>query len=179
MSQLNIANRVRTAINSRLSNVTNGFNPCFAAAAAAYSTTPFAIDFSQPSKNFFQGYFDIAVLYGIEGALPAITTYHIDTPDNPGIQMTRFSGTVGFGVGLHLISLDGDQWNGFEIRKDAAHDAIFQTFNDPVAGPTYTANLVTWNRRLVMQAERPAYNEEDHVWLQTIRFNLRFTLMQP
>jgi hypothetical protein len=171
------AQRCRAAINARLSNATNGFNSFLVAVLAGTSLAPFAIDFSDDSLNYLHGKYDIGSLFeDAEITLPAIAVYQGPTksagPRN-GLIGSVFSGFVGFGLDVHLMSTEGQSQTQFDQMVSCCHDAIVNTFN--VSGATdYGIRQLVWNNEVPMGQPTRVLDEDTGQYLSTLSFRLNF-----
>lgn len=95
---------VRDALQTVLSDGTNGFNAQLAAAAATYGIQPWSLDFSsRPSRTVVWGYvddaeFDVSTLVEFPGAV----IYSVEAVDERRMKPAQFSGFVTFVIRKYL-----------------------------------------------------------------------------
>lgn len=101
-----IADQVLTAVISRLSDSTSGFNATLQTAATDHGVDPFSIDFdSERSTNFLIGYWSIANIDETGNqTYPLVAVYVVDESEGPTpfTKFHLFSGTVVIGIDVHL-----------------------------------------------------------------------------
>jgi hypothetical protein len=177
------AQRARAAITARLANSSNGFNPVLRACIAAGDPAtkdkpaPFAIDFSNDSPNFLHGKYDIIRLFeGSEITLPAIAVYQAPVRGASPRQSligSMFSGTVSFGLDVHMCSTEGQSQTVFDRLVSVVHDAVISTFNQQGA-TEYGKHQLVWGQEIVMEQPTRILDEASGQYLSTLPFLLNF-----
>lgn len=176
----NPAQRCVAAITGRLSNVTNGFNVFLSLCLGGSNLSPFAIDFSRDSPTFLRGKYDIQELFDSEEInLPAIALCQGPSrmaPVRDRLVGSVFSGSIGFGLDLHLMSTEGQSQTDFDAMVSCCHDAMVNTFNVAGAAEYPTLQLV-WDGDISMAQPSRIYDGETATYLSTLPF--RLTLYAP
>lgn len=132
MSVTQITKAVRDAIYSRLSNPVNGFNPLISTKCSQYGISPYSIDFSTMSKNFFFGQIDAEALEqsGIF-SYPFISVYGLEAicQEGDAQKFSKFSGQVRvlMDVWLSWKSMRGLQ--DYEVHGDAVEEVVIDVMN--------------------------------------------------
>ncbi|CAB4130876.1 hypothetical protein UFOVP130_41 [uncultured Caudovirales phage] len=169
-----ISKAVRRAVFLRLSDAATGFNAALAGVAASYGVTPFVIDWTVNSKQFFA-----AQLHPDEidestpSKYPMVMLYALSS-DNRNIQkFAEFAGFVSIGLDIHLSWRPAKAVPNFEDLADAVEDAVYatlngQNFQDWGASVVYNGDVSVQRRPLEMSAEN---------WRQTLSFRLVFEVV--
>lgn len=134
MSQ--ISNAVRTAVKTRLADPTTGFNFWllqFASTAPYNLDSPYQIDFSDASTNFWTSNVTSDQLDESspdEGTLLMLYTIRAAAQQGDGVQkFTMFSGEVQIGLDIELSWLSSAIPHDTESLADATEDALVKVFN--------------------------------------------------
>jgi hypothetical protein len=169
MSQISKA--VREAVHRRLSDPATGFNVNLQAVAPDYDIRPFTIDWSENSKQFFQGFLTPDDLDDTTASrYPMVMLFAINSANQNLQKFTLFSGVVVIGLDFHLSWRAGNALKNFEDLSDAVEDAVYTTLN----GTDFQAwgAPLAYNGEVQMQ-KRPLEMAGEH-WRQTISFRLTF-----
>jgi hypothetical protein len=175
MAFSSITKHLRDGIMAMLEDDSAGFNATLALAATAYSITPFDLDFSPESNNFFQGrisemqledstYFDqqqIACLYTINA---------LDGSDPLRMLNNTFSGVVTLGFDIYLMYQQDSALRDFETLADAVTDTMYSVFS----GQNQALWPVRTTRRWEMRSDRERVEMAGTNWMQCIRFEIPF-----
>jgi hypothetical protein len=174
------AQRCVAAINARLANAVNGFNPFLVACIATTQLTPFAVDFSDDSTSFFHGKYKIEDLFDdAEITLPAIAVYQgpskMASPRDKLIGSV-FSGYIGFGLDVFLMSTEGQSQTQFDQMVTCVHDAVMNTFN-VIGASDYSTRQLVWDGDISMAQPTRVLDEDTGQYLSTLSF--RLTIFAP
>jgi hypothetical protein len=163
---------------ARMATPLTGFNALLAAACAAQSPqpTPYAIDFTTGSFNFWQSNISIedldqtstpdgtvCVMYGVKAVnmTGTVQKYQI------------FSGTVQIAIDFEIAWDSSFDPSDTESLANATEDAMVQCFNAPAYYGSLNTNGVIWNG-LIDEGVRGPLRLSGPGWRQKIPFVLTF-----
>jgi hypothetical protein len=169
-----ITHSVRTVLLNRLADSTTGFNALLSTVSAELGVTPFAIDFSSGSENFFQAFVDPAVLeVSTSIAYPAIAVYTTALECTNAQKGQLFSGTVTMNVDIHLGHVKEDVSYDMETRMDAAEEAVIRCLNMHSSQQSWAGTGVFHSGRLT-RTRYPLAPSSIGDWRQTSRLIFTF-----
>lgn len=167
---------VRDVAVAQLDDPTHGFNAQFAIVAAAQGVTPFVIDWSTTSVNFFEAQIDPADLEGSTPIKYPIATLAVLMETNQHLQtFITFSGTVVMELAFYISFKPSAVPRNVEATLSAVTAAVVRTFCDPSAVATANFNgPVTFDR--VLQVRRLRLEMGAQNWRVPIKFQFAFRL---
>lgn len=155
----------------RLADPATGFNANLESVASDYGIAPFVIDWSDKSKQFFQGFLAPDDLDETTASkYPMVMLFAINSANQNFQKFALFSGVVVIGLDFHL-SWRATNAKNFEDLSDAVEDAAYATLNG-TDFQAWGAPTVAFNGEVQMQ-KRPLEMAGEH-WRQTISFRLTF-----
>jgi hypothetical protein len=141
----------RDTLLQRLADSSLGFNTRLTSSASSYGVTPYAIDFSGMSNNFFQVNADpdtIEEANSVSGNYAVL--YTAGSSDQNNIKGMTFSGGVNLILRIHLLLKGSSLPVDTESIMDLTDEAVVSSVNDPLnymfASPpraTWTGNIQT------------------------------------
>jgi hypothetical protein len=175
-----ISNKVRSAVLSRLSNVSTGFNANLVTTCAEYSLTPFALDFSVTSTNFYKGRitdYDLFVEAGYDQAQMMslfIPSWRNITTGMGSMKANVFSGSAIAEIRLYLSNNSALLIDDFETLPDACEEAMVNTMNTLAAQPSLGTNGLVYNGDIT--CNRAAVVSGGLGWVTGIAWQMAFNV---
>ncbi len=169
-----ISKSVRAAVATRLSSAFNASLASAIATGSYGSAAAFTVDWSDNSKQFFQGQLHPDDLdESTPSIYPMVMLYSTSSQNQNTQKYTAFSGVVSLGLDFHLSWKSAKVLPAFDDLVDAVEDAVFATLN--AASYQNWAMPVIYNGDITSQ-RRPLDMAGEH-WRQTISFRLVFEVV--
>ena len=172
-----ICRLVRQAVQTRLSDATNGINATYSAIQASYATPDLIIDWSDQTNNFAWGRVPPDLIEESSPfRYPMLTieaSRGIQDPTQQRVRFRQFSGNILAVIEVH-VSWSEEQTVDFETWPDAVIDAMFSSINDPTIPNTWGAGIV-FNGDLNFSKSPIIMAGEN--WRRTITFPCTFKLI--
>jgi hypothetical protein len=166
--------QVRDRVIAQLSDAVLGFNAQLATVATAYGITPYTLDFTSASRNFFEGPYDPENLDSTSVLKYPIACLYVNEAANVNDQMFQtFSGPAVMTFDLWLSWRASGAPQNTEKLANATEAAIIRTF----CNPDNQANLtgpVTYDRKIRISRGRIEMGGQN--WRQLLRTTLVFQL---
>jgi len=129
----------RDAVYVRLADPANGLNPLVASWSAAYGATPFAVDWTATSPNFFIGNLDLGDL--LESAArpnPVLVCLYGEALMNQNrVKFSKFAGSANVGLKIYYTWPHREPAHNMEAPIDLLKDALVEIFNRAAAWPAH------------------------------------------
>lgn len=166
--------QVRDRVIAQLADSTLGFNAHIAAIAEVHGIRPFALDFSENSKNFFETNMDpdeIETSSPLKYPLATLCTVSSNNTHRSMFQ--TFSGAVNMALTIYITWATPRAPQNTERLANAVEAAVVRTFCNLDAMGNFTGP-VSYDR--VLGASRTPVQIGGEHWRQPLRFTLSFQL---
>jgi hypothetical protein len=170
---------VRQQVVARLADPATGFNFWMAQACASQSPapTPFVIDFSAASTNFWQSNVTAEALDEStpdESTLCIVYGGSMENQTGTPQKFTRFSGTVEINVVFEISWPESDIPGDTDGMADATVDAMIQTFNSSAYFGAFSGGVL-YNG--LIRGDRGALRQSGAGWRQRCPYQLTFEVV--
>lgn len=171
-----VSKQVRDVVTTLMADETVGFNPTLMAICDDYEISPFSIDFSDNSKNFFAAYYNAKDLSETSSfRFPIVCLYTIKSQNTNENKFVTFSGSVMIGIDTYLSFGKSSALADTESLADAVEATYYKLFNSESNQSFYQTGGVIYNGDLLIQRGPVAKGGSN--WLQLMQSRLTFDLI--